>query len=857
MTYPFGKIAGDAFVFRHVHFFCGMGSGAAGFNDANPRVGNITGRFECVGGVDNDAGALANFEALTGAPGWCADLFDEQQYRDFHGCAPPAGWKPVTSQEIRRRYGSNIDFGFLSAPCKGFSGLLSTQKSLTLKYQALNRLTVRGVRLLLEAYKDDPITVILFENVTRIETRGVVLLEEIKAVFREYGYVVADANHDCGEIGELAQSRKRYLLIARHPSKMPAFIYQPPKRRLRGVGEVIGKLPLPGDPIAGILHKVPKLQWQTWVRLAFVEAGKDWRSLQKLRVENGMLQDFGIMPEVELRDNALGVCSWGESGPLITGQRSPYQGRFSVADPRGTQTNQTFQQYGVAPWDEPINAVSAQSAPGGGRYAVADVRIADCQNGALGVRRMSDPGFTVRGRAGPTNGTFSIADPRPAYGLDTHCHVLVVAGWYGAAGTVNSRCNPTSGAFAVADVRVNGHEKSVMLGVRPWTETSPCVKGDMSVGTGPYAIADIRIMGRPRFNNTFRIVRFTDPGQAVAGPGGPAGGPCVADPRGGEGRHVNGKYRVAAYGEPSSAVIAASTTGNGAFAVADMRGPVVADAEGRNRPRGKYPVAMWFGPATAVIAGRDNGAFAVADIRCNWGDRHTNILRVTPGDQPAGTVSANAHSITGGQPCVADARAGLIMVKDPVPAGLRGDHRNAHSYNSQAHYGVVDWGESSIAVPGHAKYDRGKWSVGDPRDVALHPADPIVLPQPKDKLVCRIIALDETWHRPFTTMELCGLQSIVDPEEAFGFDERSGLWFVRKPFVIESRSDAMTREWVGNAVPRASAKAMAETVGQALILARLGETFTLSSEEIWVKPLALALSVDTDQVAFRMDGGLC
>jgi hypothetical protein len=80
---------------------------------------------------------------------------------------------------------------------------------------------------------------------------------------------------------------------------------------------------------------------------------------------------------------------------------------------------------------------------------------------------------------------------------------------------------------------------------------------------------------------------------------------------------------------------------------------------------------------------------------------------------------------------------------------------------------------------------------------------------------------------------------------------------VRKPFVIESRSDAMTREWVGNAVPRASAKAMAETVGQALILARLGETFTLSSEEIWVKPLALALSVDTDQVAFRMDGGLC
>src|SRR3546814_6477814 len=59
-------------------------------------------------------------------------------------------------------------------------------------------------------------------------------------------------------------------------------------------------------------------QWKTWVRLAFVEPGKDWRSLNRLAVENGVLRDFGIIPEMALRDNAYGVCRWDDRGPLIT-----------------------------------------------------------------------------------------------------------------------------------------------------------------------------------------------------------------------------------------------------------------------------------------------------------------------------------------------------------------------------------------------------------------------------------------------------------------------------------------------------------------------------------------------------------
>jgi hypothetical protein len=127
--------------------------------------------------------------------------------------------------------------------------------------------------------------------------------------------------------------------------------------------------------------------------------------------------------------------------------------------------------------------------------------------------------------------------------------------------------------------------------------------------------------------------------------------------------------------------------------------------------------------------------------------------------------------------------------------------------------------------------------VADPREPD---ADEIeALPQPHERLVARIIARDDTWHRPFTTLELAALQSLFDPEEAFE---------------LEGGSDAMKREWIGNAVPSAAAQGMAEEIGEALLLARMGETFTLSSKAIWVSPYRFALAVDTDQAAFRMEG---
>jgi site-specific DNA-cytosine methylase len=395
--------------------------------------------------------------------------------------------------------------------------------------------------------------------------RGRQLLDRIGDLLRSYGYAVAETTHDCGKLGGLSQSRKRFLLVARHMEKVPPFLYEPEKRSLASIGTLLSRMPLPGDvATAGPMHRVPALQWKTWVRLAFVEAGSDWRSLNKLTVRNGQLADYLLMPESRW-ENSL--------------------------------------QYGVNRWD-------------------------------------------------------------------TH------------SGTIAARSHPANGRFSVADPRIDGHPRSVQLGVRPWNEPAPVVTGKMMVGGGPHAVADPRIEGSPRFNSTYRIVPWDDASPAVAGPGGPAGGLSVADPR---------------------------------------------------------PVAF--------RNGKDN-------------------------------------YLTGG------------------------------------HCGVVPWNMPSYAITANGQHDNGFWSLADPRLDALPDAD--------EKLTTVTRALDGTWHRPFTTLELAALQSLLDPEEHLE---------------LEGLSDAAWRERIGNAVPPKAAEAIAGVMGTTLLLAWSGATFTLNSMPIWVRPVAIGLTL--------------
>lgn len=111
---------------------------------------------------------------------------------------------------------------------------------------------------------------------------------------------------------------------------------------------------------------------------------------------------------------------------------------------------------------------------------------------------------------------------------------------------------------------------------------------------------------------------------------------------------------------------------------------------------------------------------------------------------------------------------------------------------------------------------------------------PFTLPNPQDRLVCRIIAIDGTWHRPFTTLDLAALQALFDPEDIFKLETTEGndVWRCRETFDLVGGNDVTKREWIGNMVPGAAARGMAETIGETILLAEQGETFFLSSREI-------------------------
>lgn len=630
----------------HFHFCCGLGGGAAGFNRARPRVGNVEAEWVCLGGIDVDPAGLRDFERLAGVPGTLLDLFTRDQYVRFHGKEPPTGWREATPEDIRRAAGGRRpDAVFISSPCKGASGLLSEKMSLTPKYQALNELTLRCIWLMGEAWADDPVPLIVFENVPRLASRGRHLLDQINSLLGGFGYAVAETTHDCGELGGLAQSRKRFLLVARHVEKVPPFLYEPEKKSLRAVGDILGRMPLPGDiDAAGPMHRVPSLQWKTWVRLALVRAGSDWRSLNELAVEDGYLRDLIIVPEYHR--GVLGVNHWGDSCGVVAGASRPMNGRFSVADPRAPANALQYQQYGVRRWTDTSGAIIGVKSPGQGTYSVADPR-------------------------GQSFGKYPVTD------------------WDGPSGTVIAASTTGQGAFAVADPRPGG----------------------------------------VRHNNVFRVVSMGSHAGTVTGGHSPSsGGQAVADPR----------YH-------------------------------------------------------------------------NWHPgASSRKLNVVPWEGTAGTVTGS-QQVASGALSIADPRA---FDRQPGDAWVGGGH-----------YGVMGWDQVSGAVSASARYDNGRWSVADPR-----------MPAANDRLTCIIQSLDGTWHRPFTTLELAALQSLVDPEEQL---------------VLDGLSDSDWRERIGNAVPPAAAEAIAGVMGTTLLLAEAGETFLLSSTPIWVRQVAVGLSVAQQENAER------
>lgn len=483
---------------NHFHFACGLGGGKKGFNKSSARVGNMIARSRCIGGIDIDQAAIRDFDKMgDGRAGTVMDLFTREQYIAFNGHEPPAGWQEATPQDIQQAAGNeHPHIVFISSPCKGLSGLLSETLSKTGKYQALNQLTLRCVWLMCEAWKDDPVELIVFENVPRIATRGRPLLDQINQLLRHYGYAVAETTHDCGELGNLAQSRKRFLLVARHMEKIPNYLYEPKKRPLRAVGEVLSRMLMPGDLRAGPMHRIPSLQWKTWVRLAFVEAGSDWRSLNKLAVEDGVLRDYLIVPE--FHHGYLGVNAWDKNMGVVTGKSMPANGKFAVSDPR--YSGKEYSQYGVLPFDKSMGVISSQSKPGGGVYSIADPRIDGVRhNNVFRIVNFDHAAGTITGGGHPTAGGQAVADPRPNW--ENRYGNLAVMDWERHTNTVIGGGKGVQGGYmSIADPRTNidrqkgdayltgGH-----YGVVPFDSPTGAISASGKFDNGKFSVADPRM----------------------------------------------------------------------------------------------------------------------------------------------------------------------------------------------------------------------------------------------------------------------------------------------------------------------------------------------------------------------------
>lgn len=489
-------------VFTILYPFGGIGGGALGQKRARARLFGHEARFRIVGGIDFDQAASNDFERLVGAPSLCRDIAH------------------LTPFELRQLCPECPDAVFLSPPCKGASGLLSADKAKTPKYEAMNRLALDWIETMLLAWDERP-KLVLVENVPRLKQRAGGMLKKVRSLLAAAGYVFHDGFHDCGELGGLAQVRRRYLLVARHAKTCPPLLYQPPKRRVRGCGEVLGQLPMPGDPAGGPMHRLPRLSWLNWVRLALIPAGGDWRDLE------GVLKDGQPRREVFRRHK---VQKWGDPADTVAGSGS--NGPSAVADPRiqldAFKNGAHHNLYRVEDWEAPAHTVTGASRPGGGAPSVADPRLPKCcpkcmaalieqglvdpgelcptcrdplfrdeplppiipKAGAYdhgyGVLHWNEPSSTIAGGSQVGQGAYSVGDPRAfggAYG---------VLDWNAPSGTVTGESFVPNGRFSVADVRLKSEYYNGTYGVMSWEEAAGTITGNARLDTGKFSVADPR-----------------------------------------------------------------------------------------------------------------------------------------------------------------------------------------------------------------------------------------------------------------------------------------------------------------------------------------------------------------------------
>lgn len=595
--------------------FGGLGAGALGFQRAMAKVLGQEARFRVLGGIDVDPLACADFEYLTGAPALCADIakLTPAELRAFAGDVPP-------------------DVVFTSAPCKGSSGLLPQAKADLPEYQALNRLALDWLELMVSTW-DIPPKLLLFENVPRIQKRAAGMLREIRKILKRAGYLLHEGYHECGELGGLAQKRQRYLLVARQPTRCPPILFQPPKKRLRACGEVLGPLPMPNDPAGGPLHQLPGIGWLNWVRLAMIPAGGDHRDLPGVLAEGQQRRAVFKRHAVERWDAPTGTVG----GPGSNGVEN-------VSDPRPAGSVEGGDWYrgslGVVGWDETSDTVTGAAAPSRGRFSVQDPRVpCDPRAGAYGVADWNASAKTVTGSMRVDNAEAAVADPRvPA---NAFAHVDRVT----SASTVTGESYPSNGGSSVADPRINplagaggpdAHRNKHR--VEDWNEPAHTVTGATRPGSGGQSVADERVRGW--FRNVLRVVPWADPaGTVTTGTGPTNGGACVADPRVKESDRWSRSpiYGVLPWEQPSNTVAGGSHMGQGVYSVSDPR------LQGERAPLPYLPGFVDIDDAESALTGEIALPVALVD------DAGRVCLVLETHTTPKGEVEIRARGGRGGR----------------------------------------------------------------------------------------------------------------------------------------------------------------------------------------------------------------